>query len=265
MADLVNLVQPPAGDAERAGVLFGDCLPTAERYAALLAGPGVERGVLGPGETDRLWDRHLLNCAAIAILVPAKCALVDVGSGAGLPGIVLAMLRPAARVTLLEPMARRVAFLEECVADLGLENTQVVRARAEELAGQIAADVVTARAVAPLDRLATMSVGLLRPGGKMIAMKGAAAEAELAKAMPTLARMGITDARVAHAGSVDGGANATVVTFSAPERRIADHSGRPAASTAGQFGPRPGGRLGHGAAARGPGKNARPNSRRGGG
>jgi 16S rRNA (guanine527-N7)-methyltransferase len=263
VADLVNLVQPPADDAESAAAVFGDSLPTAMRYAALLAGPGVERGVLGPGEAARLWDRHLLNCAAIAYLVPAKCTLVDVGSGAGLPGIVLAMLRPGARVSLLEPMARRVAFLEECVAELGLENTQVVRARAEELAGQLAADVVTARAVAPLDKLAAMSVGLLRPGGKMIAIKGASAEAEVAKARPTMARIGITDLRVAHVGSGDAGANATVVTFNAPERRVADHGSRSVA--AGQSGGRPGGRLGRGAAARSPGKNARPNSRRGGG
>jgi 16S rRNA (guanine527-N7)-methyltransferase len=262
VADLVNLAQPPADDAERAEAVFGESLPTAVRYAELLAGPGVERGLLGPGETARLWDRHLLNCAAIVGLVPAKCTVVDVGSGAGLPGIVVAMLRPSAQVTLVEPMARRVAFLEECVANLGLEKTRVVRARAEELVGQLVADVVTARAVAPLDRLATMSVGLLRPGGKMIAIKGASAEAELNKARPALARMGITDLEMASVGSAEAGANATVVTFSAPERRIGDHSGRHAA---GQFAGRPGGQVGRGTAARGPGKNARPNSRRGGG
>lgn len=265
MTDLVSAAQPPAGDAEVAAEVFGDSLPTAVRYAALLAGPGIERGVLGPDEANRIWDRHLLNCAAIAGLVPSKCTLVDVGSGAGLPGIVLAMLRPAARVTLMEPLARRVAFLEECVSDLGLENARVVRGRAEEFAGQLVADVVTARAVAPLDRLAGLSVGLLRAGGKMIAIKGTSAEAELAKARPALGRIGITDARVAHVGSADGGANATVVIFSAPERRIADHSGRASAGAGSQPGGRPGHQVGRGTAAKGPGRNARPNSRRGGG
>jgi 16S rRNA (guanine527-N7)-methyltransferase len=265
VADSVNRVQPSVVDTAAVAAAFGEYLPAVTRYAELLSGAGIERGLLGPAEAARIWDRHLLNCVAIAGLVPKKCTLVDVGSGAGLPGIVLAILRPVARVTLLEPLARRVAFLEECVADLGLANTQVLRGRAEEVAGQLAADVVTARAVAPLDRLAALSVGLLRPGGKVIAIKGDAAEAELARARPVMARIGITDARVSHVGSADGKASATVVTFSAPERRIAEHSGRPGARANDQPRGAQVGQVRRGAGARGPGKNARPNSRRGGG
>src|SRR5450755_1655464 len=105
----------PAAPPPVAAEIFGTAIGQAERYAGLLAGPGVERGLLGPGEAARLWDRHLLNCAVVAELVPSPCSLIDLGSGAGLPGIVLAMLMPAADVTLLEPMARRAQFLEECV------------------------------------------------------------------------------------------------------------------------------------------------------
>ena len=145
------LVPPTPPQAE---LLFGSATAVAEHYARLLAGPAVTRGLIGPHEVSRLWERHLLNSAAVAELVPRPCSLVDLGSGAGLPGIVLALLLPDVAVTLLEPMLRRVRFLEECVDDLGLENAQVCRGRAEDLAGQLAADVVTARAVAPLDRLA---------------------------------------------------------------------------------------------------------------
>jgi 16S rRNA (guanine527-N7)-methyltransferase len=247
---------PPA-----AAAVFGAALPQAERYAQLLAGPGVERGVVGPAEAERIWDRHLLNCAAIARLIPARCALVDVGSGAGLPGIVLALLVPGARVTLVEPLARRVAFLEECVAELKLTNGEVVRARAEDLAGELTADVVVARAVAPLEKLAGLCLDLLRPGGKVIAIKGAGAEAELVRARPVLARLGVTDARVSEVASADGGAAATVVTFSAPQRRSGDVRGRAAGKSAGPVSGRRGGQR-----AGGPGgRRTMPNSRRGGG
>src|SRR5215469_3804251 len=147
-----------AGSA--AAEMFGDALPQAARYAELLTGVGVERGVLGPAEAERIWERHLLNCGAVARLVPARCSVVDLGSGAGLPGIVLAILLPGVQVTLLEPLARRVEFLQQSVAELGLANVEVVRGRAEELAGQLAGDVVTARAVAPLDKLAGLSLGV---------------------------------------------------------------------------------------------------------
>jgi 16S rRNA (guanine527-N7)-methyltransferase len=247
----------PAGAAS----VFGDAFPAAVRYAELLAGPGVERGVVGPAEAERIWDRHLLNCAAIARLIPHRCSLADIGSGAGLPGIVLALLVPGARVTLVEAMARRVAFLDECVAELGLANVEVLRARAEDLEGQLAMDVVTARAVAPLDRLAGLCVGLLRPGGKVVAIKGASAEAELARARPTLARLGVSDARIVEVGSAESSAAATVVVFTAADRRGGELRGR-GGQRSGGYGGRAGGQRGGGP---GGGRRARPNSRRGGG
>jgi 16S rRNA (guanine527-N7)-methyltransferase len=199
--------------------MFGEALPQAQAYARLLTEVGTERGIVGPAEAARIWDRHLLNCGVISRLIPAHCSLVDLGSGAGLPGIVLAILLPNARVTLVEPMARRVEFLAECVAALGLPNAEVLRGRGEDLAGELAADVVTSRAVAPLDKLAGLSAGLARNGGRVVAIKGASASAELARARPALARLGISDARVEIARSPDGAVSATLVTFTVPARR----------------------------------------------
>jgi 16S rRNA (guanine527-N7)-methyltransferase len=246
-----------------AGVVFGEALPGAVRYAQLLAGPGVERGIIGPAEAGRIWDRHLLNCAAIARLVPSRASVADVGSGAGLPGIVLALLLPSARVTLVESLARRATFLEECVAELELANTEVVRGRAEELSGQVAADVVTARAVAPLDRLAALCLGLLRPGGRVLAMKGASAEAELARARPALMRLGVTEARVTTVSGADAAATATVVVLSGrSDGHEPARGGRAGGRTGSRPATRPGGSGTGGPAA---GRLARPNSRRGGG
>src|SRR5690625_1728114 len=135
--------------------VFGAGLETARRYATLLAGPGVERGLLGPREVDRLWERHLLNCAVLAEVVESGERVVDIGSGAGLPGLALAIARPDLTVTLVEPLLRRSTFLGEAVAELGLP-VAVVRGRAEDavvLAEVGGADAVTSRAVAPLDRL----------------------------------------------------------------------------------------------------------------
>lgn len=224
---------PPA-----AAALFGAALPAAERYAALLAGAGVERGIIGPGEAGRIWDRHLLNCAAVADLVPARCLLADLGSGAGLPGIVLALLRPEADIVLVESLARRAAFLTEVVADLGLPRVRVLRGRAEELTGQVRADIVTARAVAPLGRLAGWAVGLCRPGGTVLAIKGAGAAAELARDRPALRLLGVTDIAVTEVGSGKVDPPATVVRFRAPVRGPA----RPASS--GRGGPGGYGRRG---------------------
>ena len=204
---------PPIPDVGRA--VFGDAAPMAERYASLLAGPGVERGLIGPNEVPRLWERHLLNSAAVASLVPGPCSLVDLGSGAGLPGIVLALLLPDTDVTLLEPALRRTIFLEECVAELGLSNATVWRARAEQAAGALAADVVTARAVAPLDRLAALALGLLRPGGMVLAVKGAKAEAEVAAARAALRRLGVRDVEVLMAGGGKVDPAVTVVRLTA--------------------------------------------------
>jgi 16S rRNA (guanine527-N7)-methyltransferase len=200
---------------EAARKVFGDTAEKAERYAELLAGPGVERGLIGPNEVPRLWERHLLNSAAVASLVPGPCSLVDLGSGAGLPGIVLALLLTDSDVTLLEPALRRTIFLEECVAELGLGNASVWRARAEQATGALAVDVVTARAVAPLDRLATLALGLLKPGGIVLAVKGAKAKAEVRAAGEALRRLGVRDVEVlvVRGGKVDPAA--TVVRMTA--------------------------------------------------
>ena len=181
------------------------------RYAELLAGPGVERGLIGPREVERLWDRHLLNCGAAAELVPPGSDVVDVGSGGGLPGLVLAIARPDLSMILLEPLLRRTVFLSECVEKLGLHNVEVRRGRAEEWAGRLAAEVVTARAVAPLEKLVGWCLPLLAPGGRMLALKGEAAAAELDVVAPTLPPLGAVDWAVVEVGSALGEAATRVV------------------------------------------------------
>ncbi|WP_376771128.1 16S rRNA (guanine(527)-N(7))-methyltransferase RsmG [Rhizomonospora bruguierae] len=178
---------------DAARVVFGDRLPLAHAYADLLATDGVIRGLIGPRETPRLWGRHLLNCAVVGELIPQDASVIDVGSGAGLPGIVLAVARPDLTVTLVEPLARRAAFLTEAVATLDLAGTvTVLRARAEELVGTALApaDIVTARAVAPLDRLAAWCLPLAAPGGRLLALKGAAAVDEVAQHRAAVDRLG---------------------------------------------------------------------------
>ena len=193
-----DIIPPPSAEAVE---IFGDVLPQACRYAEMLATDGVTRGLIGPRETSRLWDRHLVNCALVAEFLPEQGQLVDIGSGAGLPGLVLALVRPSLRVVLLEPLLRRSAFLEECVAALELGNVSVLRARAEEpAAAKLKADYATARAVAPLDRLVGWGAGLLRPGGELLAIKGESAAAELAAAKPALSRLGVRSAEVLTAG-----------------------------------------------------------------
>jgi 16S rRNA (guanine527-N7)-methyltransferase len=196
--------------------VFGDSLPRVVEYARLLAGPGVERGLVGPHEVPRLWERHLLNSAVVAELVPRPCSVVDLGSGAGLPGIVLAILLPDCRVTLLEPLLRRTVFLKECVDALGLPNVEVLRGRAEEFTGNLNADVVTARAVAPLERLVVLALGLLRPGGTVLAVKGARARHEVAAARPVLRSLGVREVDVLSAGEGKVDPAATVVRLTAP-------------------------------------------------
>lgn len=185
---------PPEGALSAAArAMFGDRLPLVRAYADLLATDGVVRGLIGPREAPRLWGRHLLNCAAVGELIPLGASVVDVGSGAGLPGIVLAVARPDLTVTLVEPLARRTAFLTEAVTALDLTGTvTVLRARAEELVGDALtpADIVTARAVAPLDRLAAWCLPLAARGGRLLALKGAAAADEVARHRIAIDRLG---------------------------------------------------------------------------
>lgn len=184
-----------APPAELLVKLFGPRASLACRYAELLGTIGVERGLLGHRETPRIWNRHLLNCAVIAPLFTEGATVCDLGSGAGLPGIVLALARPDLRVTLLDPLLRRTTFLAEVVAELALP-VDVVRARAEQMHGSLAVNYVTARAVAPLDRLATLALPLCTPGGEVIALKGSTARTELAQAAATLRKLGAMPATV---------------------------------------------------------------------
>ncbi|MCC9706976.1 MULTISPECIES: 16S rRNA (guanine(527)-N(7))-methyltransferase RsmG [unclassified Streptomyces] len=197
MTEAVEL--PPA--PEQARDVFGDRYADAVRYAELLAEAGVQRGLIGPREVPRLWERHLLNCAVLSEVVPEGVTVCDVGSGAGLPGIPLALVRNDLKITLLEPLLRRTNFLTEVVELLGLDHVTVVRGRAEEVLGTLQpVHVVTARAVAPLDRLAGWGIPLLRPYGEMLALKGDTAEEELKSAATALSKLGAVETSIHHVG-----------------------------------------------------------------
>lgn len=174
--------------AETLRHLFGVRWPLVVRYVEWLSTAGLERGLIGPAEVDRLWERHIANCAALAPLIPVDQRVIDVGSGAGLPGIVLALARPDLKVLLIEAMSRRTAFLREVVADLGLRDVTVENSRAENVA--CTAPVVTARAVAPLPRLVKNVAHLLEPGGVLLALKGARVWQEVHAAEHLLAKLG---------------------------------------------------------------------------
>ncbi|WP_299959324.1 16S rRNA (guanine(527)-N(7))-methyltransferase RsmG [uncultured Modestobacter sp.] len=207
--------QPVPEAPASAARLFGAAIDDAARYVALLAGEGVVRGLIGPREVPRLWERHVLNSVALAEAVPAGARVVDVGSGAGLPGIPLGLARPDVTLTLVEPMARRVEFLQEVVAELGAP-WRVIRGRAEERSvvravGQV--DVVTARAVAPLPRLVGWCRGLLAPGAQLIALVGAKAAAEVPDLVPELEAAGMRDVHTRAVGVELGAAATTVVVM----------------------------------------------------
>jgi 16S rRNA (guanine527-N7)-methyltransferase len=190
---------PP--DAARA--IFGERLATAHRYAGLLATAGVERGLLGPREVDRIWDRHLLNSAALAELLDRGERVIDIGSGAGLPGIPLAIARPDLEIVLLEPLLRRSAFLNEVINELGLA-VEVVRGRAEEpgVRNRVGErDAAVSRAVASLDKLTKWSLPLLRPAGRMLAIKGERASEEVERYRRVMAASGAADVRVVTCGA----------------------------------------------------------------
>ncbi len=190
--------------AASAAAVFGDRLELAERFVGLLTEHGVERGLIGPREVERLWDRHVLNSAVVAEQMPQEARVVDVGSGAGLPGIPLAIARPDLQIVLVEPMARRVAWLDEVVETLGLTSVIVLRGRAEEpgIKDDVAgADVVTARAVAPLAKLCGWCLPLLRVGGRLVALKGSSAVEEIERDRQAVARLGGADPRVETCGA----------------------------------------------------------------
>lgn len=203
-----------AEPAEAAAV-FGERLPLVRRYAADLAEHGERLGLIGPLEPPRLWSRHVVNSGLLAPFLPQDAEVADVGSGAGLPGLVLAAARPDLRLTLIEPMERRVAWLTEERDRLGLENVAVERARAEEVAPR-RFDVVTARAVGALTGLLPITARLVRPGGRLALLKGASVEAELAKAEKAVRRLRLEDVRVEFAGRGMAGLETRVLLATVP-------------------------------------------------
>lgn len=182
---------PPA-----AATVFGDRLALATEFARILADTGVSHGLIGPREVDRLWERHVLNCAVAHEAFPAGTAVIDVGSGAGLPGLALAVVRPDLRIHLVEPMLRRTNWLATAVTELGLENCAIHRGRAEEFHGKLSAPYATARAVARIDKLARWTFPLLEPGGTLVALKGERAAVELEEERDRLTRMGMVEAAI---------------------------------------------------------------------
>jgi len=179
--------EPPA-----ATVLFGDQLDVARAFTGNLAAQGEERGLIGPLELPRLWSRHILNCAIVAPLLRPG-VVGDIGSGAGLPGLVLAIARPDVSFVLIEPMERRIAWLNEQVDELGLSNVSVVRARAEEAKLSAPLDQVTARAVSAFRKLLPLTAPLLRDGGELVLMKGAGAQAEVDAAAKEMRKYKVHD------------------------------------------------------------------------
>ena len=200
--DRVDPETPPAPPSAQG--VFSHRLPVAEQFADLLTREATVRGLIGPREVPRLWERHILNCAVITDLMPEGCTVCDIGSGAGLPGIALAIRRPDLRVTLVEPLLRRTAFLDLAVSTMELTNVSVLRGRAEQLHGESEAgqvfDVVTSRAVAPMDRLTRWSMPLVTDGGLFLAMKGVSAQQELESAAQIIGRLGGADPRVLSVG-----------------------------------------------------------------
>lgn len=195
-------------------------------YADLLATDGVVRGLIGPREVPRLWDRHLLNCVVIEELIPSDLTVADVGAGAGLPGIPLALVRPDLKVNLIESMLRRTTFLEEVVASLGLTNVTVLRARVEELPKTTRFDVVTSRAVAPLPKLAAWCAPILASQGRILALKGDQADVELAEAQGALKRLKLGAGRIVRVGEDVVSPQTTVVELTGPQRALASARSR---------------------------------------
>lgn len=206
--------------------MFGDRLHLAEHYVALLADTGISHGLIGPREADRLWERHILNSAVVHPLFDEDSTVADIGSGAGLPGVPLAIARPDLRITLVEPLARRTAWLEAAIAELSLPNVVVHRGRAESLWGASRFRHATARAVARTAELARVTLPLVEPGGSLHALKGERAEQELAEDEAMLAVMGAPRVWISRfgAGLIE---PETVVLSIAPQHAVEAPRGRP--------------------------------------
>ncbi|MGO4248656.1 16S rRNA (guanine(527)-N(7))-methyltransferase RsmG [Paenarthrobacter sp. RAF54_2] len=194
------MVEITATELQAAEKIFGDRLDLAKRYVEHLATSGTERGLIGPREIPRLWSRHVLNCAVIESAIAMDSHVADVGSGAGLPGLCLAIARPDLELTLIEPLERRVIWLQEVVDDLGLDNVTIMRTRAELAVGLVDADVVTARAVSALSNLAGLTIPLLNGKGEVVAIKGRSAAEEIEKAKKVIRKLGGVETSVVVCG-----------------------------------------------------------------
>ena len=209
---MTDPIEPEPDVAQR---VFGPGLPLVRRFAADLAQYGVELGLIGPLEPARLWTRHLLNCGLVARLIPQGANVADVGSGAGLPGLVLAAARPDLRITLIEPMERRVVWLQDEIGRLGLEQVTVRRARAEEVGERF--QVVTARAVGALTKLLPLVTPLVAPGGSLALMKGAGVAEEIHAAERVIRRLRLTDLHVEILGAGMASLETRVLTATVPD------------------------------------------------
>ncbi|WP_422757761.1 16S rRNA (guanine(527)-N(7))-methyltransferase RsmG [Paenarthrobacter sp. C1] len=194
------MVEITAAELAAAEKIFGERLDLAKRYVEHLATSGTERGLIGPREVPRLWSRHVLNCAVIESAIARNSHVADVGSGAGLPGLCLAIARPDLELTLIEPLERRVIWLQEVVDDLGLDNVTIMRTRAELAVGMVDADVVTARAVSALTNLAGLTIPLLNGSGEVVAIKGRSASEEIEKAGKVIRKLGGVETSVVVCG-----------------------------------------------------------------
>ncbi|QJW38162.1 16S rRNA (guanine(527)-N(7))-methyltransferase RsmG [Cellulosimicrobium protaetiae] len=190
---------------------FGASYPTIAQFADRLREEGELRGLIGPREVPRIWDRHILNSAAVVPFLPERGLIADIGSGAGLPGVVVAAMRPDATVYLVEPMERRCAWLAEIASDLALSNIEIKRGRAEEYHGAFECDAVTSRAVAALDKLVRLSLPLVRPGGEMIVLKGRNVAREIEPARKALRRLRGAEPEIVDAATIPGVETTTVV------------------------------------------------------
>lgn len=213
----VDDMEDQALDAETLGTsdavreYFGERYETVRRYARMLMDQGELRGLIGPREMPRLWERHILNSAAVVPYLARARSVADVGSGAGLPGVVVAIMRPDAEVFLVEPMERRTAWLAEVVDELELANVAVKRGRAEEYDGAFEVDAVTSRAVGALSKLVRVSMPLVRVGGELVLLKGRNVRDEFEGARKVLRKFGSEEPEILPGRTVDGVEVTTVV------------------------------------------------------
>lgn len=199
--DVDTTIEGQTADIKKAAeAVYGEHLELADRYVQHLVTTGIEWGLLGPREVPRIWERHLLNCAVVEELIPEGVLVADVGSGAGLPGLALAIARPDSQFILIEPLERRVAWLDMVVADLGLENVDVIRARSEQVINTVDVDIVTARAVSALRTLLPLTAPLVHGAGQILALKGQSAQAEIDKAQKVLRKYKAQSVEVLRSG-----------------------------------------------------------------